>query len=446
MTDPLDTQKRCELHVHAMGCPGPAELVEMGREIYADVDWSPFVERYERMFGTRPDPVDVFGRAVAGEAGGLRDLADLFLMKPSDAGSFDKFGARAWVIHCLNDHLIRTAGAGADTRVGVERFRREGIRYVEVRNSCTTDDQTEFEAVHGAHIDVLRGARREDMDVRYIAGLRRNNADTDYDWLRALIAKRLEIADTVIGIDFMAVEEGYPPRNLRSFFERVRADNEASPEHALDVVYHVGECFFDKSVESAIRWCHEAAEMGAKRLGHAIALGMDPAVAISRQPDAHVEEPATERLDQIGYDLRHRDGLVAKGVCVDVGALEGERERLGRDADGVVRRMYDAERLGEIRARQDYVLGRLAAMGTVIECCPTSNLLIGGVPSAGDHPIRKLLASEVNVAICSDDPGIFGTSLAEEVDWVRAHSGWTDEALAERLGDPWRFRLGQGRV
>jgi adenosine deaminase len=48
------------------------------------------------------------------------------------------------------------------------------------------------------------------------------------------------------------------------------------PDHALAGLYHVGESFTDKTIESAIRWVHEAAEAGAHRLGHAIALGVEP--------------------------------------------------------------------------------------------------------------------------------------------------------------------------
>jgi adenosine deaminase len=198
----------------------------------------------------------------------------------------------------------------------------------------------------------------------------------------------------------------------------------------LDIVYHVGESFFDKSLESAIRWCHEIAEMGAQRFGHAIALGLDPAIAIARRPQAHVWERVSERLDQLAYDLRYRLQLARYGVAVDEQALMAERKRLRAVAPGTcIERAYDEGRLAEVRKRQRFVLDRLRALGTVIECCPTSNLRIGGVPDASHHPIHRFLDSGVNVVICSDDPGIFDITLASEVEWVCTHAVLDVETL-----------------
>jgi hypothetical protein len=228
---------------------------------------------------------------------------------------------------------------------------------------------------------------------------------------------------------------------------QVAKDNQSHPERALDIVYHVGESFFDKSLESAIRWCHEIAEMGARRLGHAIALGLDPAIAIARRPQAHMWERVSERLDQLTYDLHYRRQLTRYGVTVDEQALMAERKRLGAvDSGACIERPYDEGRLAEVRKRQRFVLDRLKALGTVIECCPTSNLRIGGVPDASHHPIHRFLDSEVNLVICTDDPGIFDITLASEVEWVRTHAVLDVETLQRRLGDPRRFRLGQQRM
>ena len=51
------------------------------------------------------------------------------------------------------------------------------------------------------------------------------------------------------------------------FFRRLRRDNELRPERALDVAYHVGEVYFDKSLESAVRWCPRSRGVGCAALG-----------------------------------------------------------------------------------------------------------------------------------------------------------------------------------
>lgn len=112
------------------------------------------------------------------------------------------------------------------------------------------------------------------------------------------------------------------------------------------------------------------------------------------------------------------------------------------DPDSLIDHPYDDARFAEVVKRQDYVLDCLLTLGTVIECCPTSNLRIGGVPDPTDHPLHRFLAHGVNLAICTDDPGNFDVTLASEIDWVLAHTGLAEPDLEQRLGDPRRFVLG----
>lgn len=323
----------------------------------------------------------------------------------------------------------------------LSRHRAEGLDYVEYRIGSGMGG---FGYWHSLCAQVLREASERSFTARYILSLPRYAPLEAYALARQLLKDHPELAQTVVGIDFASVEEGNPPKRLRPLFEAVRRDNANHPETPLDIVYHVGESFFDKSLESAVRWCNEVAEMGAKRLGHALALGLDPHVAIARRAHAHERELVSERLDQIAYDLHHADGLEAWGVSVDPGMLSDERERLSLlDPDGYVERPYDEVRLAEVTRRQDYVLDHLLTWGTVIECCPTSNLRIGGIPDPAHHPLHRFLKRGVNLAICSDDPGNFDVTLSSEVEWVLAHTSMSESELEKRLGDPRRFALGQ---
>jgi adenosine deaminase len=327
----------------------------------------------------------------------------------------------------------------------IERYRSQGLDYIEYRYGLNIEP--DFLSFHQRCAQLLQDASDEGMTARYIIGLPRQAPLEGYALVQQLLDERPDLIPTIVGMDFAGFEEGYPPQLLRPFFSQVAKDNRAHPERALDIVYHVGESFFDKSLESAIRWCYEIAEMGARRLGHAIALGLDPAIAIARRPQAHVWERVSERLDQLAYDLRYRLQLARYGVTVDEQALMAERKRLGAvDPGTLIERPYDEGRLAEVRQRQRFALDRLRALGTVIECCPTSNLRIGGVPDASHHPIHRFLDSGINVVVCSDDPGIFDITLASEVEWVRTHVVLDVETLQKRLGDPRRFRLGQQRM
>jgi len=449
MTD-LSPLKTCELHVHTGGCLYAEDLLDLGREIYDRVDWRLYIDTFEKAFGIRPDPVALFADALDGNPEGLERLRRHYVVSDEDAGDFGRFQAKFNMAICLYRYwyLILEREEEIVQRF-LERHRAEGLRYVEYRAMAPYDaDQPEnFIDFHLQNARTIHAASTSDFQARYIISLPRWNPLPTYQLVQSLLDRRPELTSTIVGLDFCFFEEGYPPEPTRPFFELLQRDNERRPERALEVVYHVGETYFDKSLESAIRWCHEAAELGARRLSHAIALGLDPDVAIARRPDAHVTELVRERLDQIAYDLQHRDALETYGIEVPIAALEKERGELEqRPADASIDRPYTPERLEQTRLRQTFTLDRLAERGTIIETCPTSNLRIGGVPAPEHHPIPRFLASPVDLAIGADDPGIFDSPLAAEVDWVVEHTKLSAADLTHRLGDPHRFRLSAART
>ena len=442
--------QECELHVHLGGCFHLEDLLEIGRTVYDDVDWSPFREAHRRAFpGSTVDAVALFRAAI--EEGDPEPLRRHYIHGDDDGPDFDRFASKFFLLICLYRHWRDVLDREAElARRAADRHRAEGVRYVEYRAAHMRDlseDPEGFIAFHRMNALAFRDASGAGFEAKYIPSVPRSDPQVGYGLVRRLLADNPDLGETVVGIDFGNAEEGHPPKQTRAVFERLRLDNDAHPGHRLDVVYHVGEMYFDKSLESAVRWCHEAALLGARRLGHAIALGLDPEVSLGRRADAHETEIVSERLDQIDYDLRHAEGLAACGVEADVGELREERERLLRqDRAGALRRPYSAARVEGVRGRQAFVLAELERLGTAIEICPTSNRVLGGVEDPSQHSMHRLLASGVDVAIGADDPGIFDSTLAQELDWVRTHTRLTPAELDHRLGDPLRLRLRAGRT
>ena len=69
-----------------------------------------------------------------------------------------------------------------------------------------------------------------------------------------------------------------------------------------------------------------------------------------------------------------------------------------------------------VRAIEDPALvEELAERGIVLECCPTSNVVLGAFPSYEDHPLPQLRAAGVKVTLGSDDPPYFGASIGGRV-------------------------------
>lgn len=79
-----------------------------------------------------------------------------------------------------------------------------------------------------------------------------------------------------------------------------------------------------------------------------------------------------------------------------------------------------------VRASEDPTLVQeLAERGIPLEICPTSNVRTGIVRSFAEHPISRLRAQGVVVTVNSDDPAMFGCTLAGEFRRLVAEHQWS---------------------
>lgn len=90
-------------------------------------------------------------------------------------------------------------------------------------------------------------------------------------------------------------------------------------------------------------------------------------------------------------------------------------------------------RLGHgVRAIEDPALvDEIAERGIVLECCPTSNVVLDAFPSYEEHPLPRLREAGVRITLGSDDPPYFGASIGGEYDVCERYYGWGDEDLRE---------------
>ncbi|MFZ0376894.1 MAG: adenosine deaminase [Solirubrobacteraceae bacterium] len=85
-----------------------------------------------------------------------------------------------------------------------------------------------------------------------------------------------------------------------------------------------------------------------------------------------------------------------------------------------------------VRAIEDPdLVYELEARGTVLECCPTSNVVLGVFPSYEEHPLPQLSAAGVRVTLGSDDPPYFGATIEGEYEVCASRLGFTDDDLRE---------------
>ncbi len=433
-----------ELHLHLYGTIRAEDYLE--HVASREVDWRYYEDRFEEAYGTRPPVREILERHRRGDPAARRAWKSLFVFGDADAGNFRRFSAK---FHLLENgsalmHFPQRADAlpALVEEMGffVERMladqRRQGIGYAEQR--LLLGVRVPSDVARALMLPILEryaAASRAGLAARLAPSLPRKDP-----WPMWEVVQELALGPygaLVTGIDFCHVEEGFPPREKAEFFRAVHEFNARHPERALAILYHVGESFVDKSVESAIRWVQEAAELGAHRLGHAIALGIEP--------DCYGEhersESVSERRDQLAYDLRHADGLARYGVRVDRAAAQRELDLLGTlPPTQAVAHRYDRARLALLRARQDYAMERVRATGAVIEVCPTSNLRIGGIEDPAHHPVHRFLDADLRVVVASDDPGIFDTTLRDELDWVTKAAGLEPDAARRLRQQAWESR------
>jgi adenosine deaminase len=85
-----------------------------------------------------------------------------------------------------------------------------------------------------------------------------------------------------------------------------------------------------------------------------------------------------------------------------------------------------------VRAIEDPgLVAELAERGTVLEVCPTSNVVLGVYEDFAGHPFPALREAGVKLTLGSDDPPYFGASLAGEYRVAADAFGLSDAELAD---------------
>ena len=98
-------------------------------------------------------------------------------------------------------------------------------------------------------------------------------------------------------------------------------------------------------------------------------------------------------------------------------------------------RRLGIERIGHgTRAREDENLVQYLAENKIpLEMCPGSNVRTGVVGSLSEHPIREYFEKGLIVTVNTDDPKMFGTSLAEEYRQLGLIFGFTRSEICRLI-------------
>jgi hypothetical protein len=147
-----------------------------------------------------------------------------------------------------------------------------------------------------------------------------------------------------------------------------------------------------------------------------------------RAAGLRTQRPFLQRIGLLGRSgddrLSFLDGTPSPGRALAerlaVAMLQRPGTGPGAAREGRVRDLGDTTRILEVqhdshRLVQRYVRQRVRDTNTVIEVCPTSNVLAAGVRGYSDHPLRTLIEEGVGCTVNSDDPSLFHAFVGEEI-------------------------------
>lgn len=410
-----------ELHSHLYGCLELEDLYYLAAR--SSPRWEIFAQSYRELYKKEAEIKSLFSKKKSDQ----ERLSSYYYFK-------NKSGFRAFQ-NCF-DLVVSLARADPEElkEVCLRVAKRESADYAEYRMMFPALlSDAEFVDKSLALCEALAIAEKSctgKKKFRLVLSLSREDQELQrqYELIKTHLQSEDIVCKFLVGIDFCGQEEGYPPEGKKAFCREMLEDNRKVPSKSLAILYHVGESYEDKSVESAARWVVQAARMGAHRLGHAVALGVSPEFYLGKKK----QERLCERLAQIDFEIENSASLKEGGYEVNIEQLEMEKESLlkKKKSQSWLSHEYDKKNIERLRLFQDWAIKEVKKTNTVIESCPTSNLRICALRSPKNHPLLRFLKAGLNVVIGADDPGILDTSLKEEYQRIESWPGITKGMIA----------------
>ena len=146
----------------------------------------------------------------------------------------------------------------------------------------------------------------------------------------------------------------------------------------------------------------------ATRYPQVIAIGLAGDESYPAAPFAEVFRAAREA----GLHVVHHAGETAGPPSIREALTAGHAERIGHG----IRALEDPGLVTELHRRR-----------IPLEVCPSSNVLLGLVPSLAEHPLPRMIEAGLSVTVNTDGE----TSLAAEYQHAREIFGYSDTELAD---------------
>tara|TARA_Y100000991_G_C21965859_1_gene346825 strand:- start:203 stop:1420 length:1218 start_codon:yes stop_codon:yes gene_type:complete len=395
--------------VHLHGCLKAEDLWTIGKDNYKNqaqqLDW--YADEFSKHCGYKPDYQNYWR-----SENGLSLLKKDFEMLES--GNFSQFQAKFNLIIALcplsfenfyvQEKIIRQQAAS-----GLNLFEARTL----IPFSFTSDQAYRY--LKGLCQLVSNLNSELPMETRLVFSLFRQNhlALKHYLWIKDFLFHHPVYTNLISGIDFAYDEKGFPPSSKINLIQKIKQDNLKSKP--LKILYHVGESFEDKGLLSATRWVFEAFLLGVDRLGHAIALGVDP----ENYQNIKVEEAHDEYFQTLKFLFNNRNLLFEYGFTADWQMLTEEKDFFSKNQSSKIISYTDNYKA----LCRDFqrVVGRiLKEKRAIIECCPTSNKRLAQIKYPKFHPILFFAKNKISTVLGTDDPGVFCVTYESEYSYKKS--------------------------
>ncbi|HVC73118.1 MAG TPA: adenosine deaminase, partial [Mycobacteriales bacterium] len=171
----------------------------------------------------------------------------------------------------------------------------------------------------------------------------------------------------------------------------------------------------DHSRRRPLPWAEESVRLAADHPAVVVGFG----VAGDETAPISPYRAVVERAAAAGVHLVHHAGETGGADSVREALDVGRPERIGHG----IRSLEDPELVARLRDER-----------VPLEVCPSSNVVLGLVPSLAAHPLPALVEAGLVVTLNTDIPAITGRTLSAEYAAVRDTFGCTDEDLARLAG------------
>jgi adenosine deaminase len=278
------------------------------------------------------------------------------------------------------------------------------VRRLAERNGLRVPDGLFDSSERFAYTDFLDFLRTYDMAASVIR-TGRDYRDVTYEYLAGCARDGALYVELTASPDHAALVGLSDEEHLGGI---ARGIDDARADHGIEGRILIS-CVRNFGVEQALRVAHHAAERP-----HPYVVGFSMAGDEENYP-AHDYSDAFRIAAEAGLGCTVHAGEWAGADSVR-DALELPVTRISHG----VRSIEDPALVAELADRE-----------IVLECCLTSNVVLGVFPTYEQHPLPRLIAAGVRVTLGSDDPPYFGASVGGEYSVCREHFGFDDQTLRD---------------